>query len=586
MDFLARSLGFGFGGGGLSRLATCEPASFTFPTLTGAELLAVEAHVVANYSMPTPPGFDTAFNKDHTAGTPPQAFCNVTVAHTHPGQHDRIHTYVWLPLPPPKGDGGGVPWNNVMLSIGGGGGGGGFFQTGHWIWSHAAAVSEGYAVVSTDGGHTTQNSGDPATWALAGEGNVDLYALQNFASVALRDAAVVGKHVAASFYGKRPDKAYYAGCATGGRQAAMLAQRWPELYDGYLAGAPAIYWDRFTVAALYPHAVMAELGYVPPACELNEFSRRALLHCDGLDGVEDGVISETELCAASFDPRKLAGEEFVCEDEGAGGRKLKLTEKGAQVVQAVWEGWYDETDGKGGERTLIWPGLGHQAAMEGPFNYLRTTCDFKSNTPKCKSAALAPSMQWLQYFIHRTHQPIDETTLTIAGLKRALRTSRQWYESVIGTGDADLSELRASGAKMLLWHGLADEAIPYAQTRTYYESVVARDPANNVDDYLRLFEAPGVGHCGGAAGGVGFRPEGLVGALRAWVEEGKAPEVLPATAAARTMVANSPPLGDDDHDDVGASSARSRQRVLCKYPKRARYDGKGDVTKAESFRCA
>ncbi|KAK8038852.1 Tannase/feruloyl esterase [Apiospora rasikravindrae] len=571
MDFLLSSLGFGGSGGGLPRLTTCEPESFTFPTLTGAEFLAVEAHVVANYSIPAPPGFD-ATGKDYPAGTPPQTFCNVTVAHTHPGQHDRIHTYVWLPLPPPD-EGSGVQWNGVMLSVGGGG-----FQTGQWIWSHAVTVSEGYAAVSTDGGHATENFGNPATWALASEGNVDLYALQNFASVSLRDAAVIGKHVTAAFYGKQPDKAYYAGCSTGGRQATMLAQRWPELYDGYLAGAPALYWDSFAIASLYPHAVMAELGYVPPACELNEFSRRALLHCDSLDGVEDGVISETELCAESFDPRKLAGEEFVCEDKAADGKKLKLTEKGAQVAQTVWEGWY-ETNGKSGERTLIWPGLGHQAAMEGSFNYLSTTCDFKSNPP-----TIPIFMQWLQYFVHRTHQPVDETTFTVSGLKRALRTSRQWYNSVIGTGDADLSDLRASGAKMLMWHGLADEAIPYLQTRTYYESVVAAAEPHSpkgVDDYLRFFEAPGVAHCG--AGGVGFRPQGLVDTLRAWVEEGKAPEVLPATAA-RVMVANAPPQGDDDHDDDGGS-ARSMQRVLCKYPKRARYDGKGDIAKAESFRC-
>ncbi|KAK8086647.1 tannase and feruloyl esterase [Apiospora phragmitis] len=390
VDFLLSSIGLGGDGGGLLHLTTCQPESFAFPTLVSAEFLAVEPHLVANYSIPIPPGFATS-NEEYPAGTPPQTFCNVTVTHTHPGQHDRIHTYIWLPLPLSHGDGdgdgdgdvaavGGVPWNGVMMSVGGGG-----FQTGQWIWSHAAAVSEGYAV-------------------------------------------------------------------------------------------------------------------------------------------------------------------------GAGGRTMKLTEKGAQVAEAVWEGWYDEADERG-ERTLIWPGLGHQAAMEGPFHYLNTACDFNNTDgpPKCKSTAFGLSKQWLQYFIHRTHQPVDETTLTVAALKQALHTSRQWYESVIGTGNADLAGLRASGAKMIIRHS----------------------HGHNVDDYLRLFEAPGVGHCG--FGGFGLRPQGLVDVLRAWVEEGKASEVLPA----RMMVAISPQEGDDEGDDGGSAM----QRVLCKYPKRARYDGKGDIAKAESFRC-
>ncbi|KAK8107429.1 Tannase/feruloyl esterase [Apiospora kogelbergensis] len=560
MDFLASSLGFGGGG---PQLATCEPGSIPFPTtLAGAEFLGMEAHVVANYSIPTPPGYSSS-NQEYPEGTPAQTFCNVTVTHTHPGQHDRIHTYIWLPLD--GGDVAGTSWNGVLQSVGGGA-----FQTGHWIWSHAGAVSEGYAVVSTDGGHPTENLGEPSTWALASEGNVDLYPLQNFASVALRDAGVIGKSVAAAFYGRAPARSYHTGCSTGGRQAAMLAQRWPDLHDGYLAGAPAIYWDSFVVALLYPRALMAELGYVPPPCEMHEFTRRALRHCDGLDGVEDGVVSEPELCFASFDPRVLAGEEFVCGDEGAGGRTLKLTEEGARVVQAVWEGWY-ETDEKSGERTLIWPGLGHQSTMEGPFHTLTTTCDYETKPHKCKSTSFPASMQWLQYFIHRTRQPTDEATLTVAGLKRALHASRQWYASVIGTDDADLSGLRASRGKLLLWHGTSDELIPYAQSRKYYESVVAKDPAN-IDDYLRYFEAPGVGHCG--FGGFGFRPQGLVDTLRAWVEEGKAPQVLPA----EMMVAT-------PHHHLRQGDGVNMQRVLCKYPKRAKYDGKGDVTKAGSFRC-
>ncbi|KAK7920768.1 tannase and feruloyl esterase [Apiospora marii] len=299
-------------------------------------------------------------------------------------------------------------------------------------------------------------------------------------------------------------------------------------------------------------------------------------------------------CAASFDPRRLAGEEFVCGDKvavavAAGRTKLKMTDEGtqvgAQVVKAVWESWYaDNKTGNDGERTLIWLGPGHQATMGDAAKWLSTTCDFeKENPPKYKSRPLGLLTQWLQCFSRRTHGPSGETTtLTTAGLKRALHASRQGYGSGLGTDNADVSTLRASVASQAARSCgtgrptrpslFADaDVLPRGRCRGGTTQGRRRLPAA-----LR----------GARRGPLRARrvrvppPQGLVDALRAWVEEGKAPEVLPA----RMMVANSPPLGDDDDDD-NRNGGSDLRRILCKYPKRAEYDGKGDIAKTENFRC-
>ncbi|KAL8376827.1 hypothetical protein RB595_007785 [Gaeumannomyces hyphopodioides] len=542
MDHLA-SLAIGVPG-----LGSCVASSIPFPALRGAEFLGVEANWVTNFTMPIP---RLLFPGPLLSPAVPLSFCNVTLAYTHPGMHDRILTQVWLPM-----DDNVVPWNGQFVGVGGGG-----FVTG-FLGGSAGAVASGYSVVTTDGGHTVENFGDPSTWALASEGNVNLNALQNFASVSLADAAVIGKSVTEHFYNREVDRSYFVGCSTGGRQALMLAQRYPHLYDGYLSGAPAIYFNEFLVTMLRGPVRMVELAYVPPPCEMAEFVRRAVAACDGLDGVEDGIISEPEMCFNAFDPRKVVGAEFECAELG---KKLKLSDKGADIAMAVWDSW-KEMDEDGNEKR-IWDGVGHQGHQADlaadVFTVATTECDYSTGEPICQPAPFLLFMQWLQYFLYETNQPVDITKLTTAELARLLQKSRQLYDSAIRTADPDLSGLRKARGKLLIWHGLADNIIPFNQSRRYYEDVVAFDH-RHADDYVRYFEAPGVDHCGIGPGGL--FPHSVLQALKDWVEEGKKPEVL----AAQT---------EPDTDGL------LWQRMLCRYPKRARYDGKGDVRAAVSYSC-
>ena len=132
--------------------------------------------------------------------------------------------------------------------------GGGGWMTGYYF-ALPFPASKGYASVMTDGGHILSESND---WGLSSPGNVDYVLLSDFASIALDDAATLAKAAIAAFYGKRPEFAYWNGCSTGGRQGYMMAQRYPGVYDGILASAPGINWDRLMLGLVYPQVVMNE----------------------------------------------------------------------------------------------------------------------------------------------------------------------------------------------------------------------------------------------------------------------------------------------------------------------------------------
>ncbi|KAF5970675.1 beta-lactamase [Fusarium coicis] len=156
-------------------------------------------------------------------------FCNVTVTYTHPGHNDTVHVETWLPID---------NFNGRLQSIGGGGWVAGRYPPGYAAMS--GEISEGYATSATDAGLQLQMDYGPDIWALISEGNPKLSLLHNFAAVSLGDQANIARGLIESFYGKAPKYSYWSGCFQGGRQGMMLAQRYPEAYDGIHGCAPAI----------------------------------------------------------------------------------------------------------------------------------------------------------------------------------------------------------------------------------------------------------------------------------------------------------------------------------------------------------
>lgn len=426
-----------------------------------------------------------------------------------------INIEVWLPT-----DG----YNNRFQAVGGGGYAGGInFEL------MTDALQAGYATASTDTGHVGQ--GLEGSFALRADGTLDMPLISDFASRSLIQLTEKSELLIEAFYGQRADYAYWNGCSTGGREGLMLAQRYPEGYDGILAGAPAINWDRFIPALLWPQIVMIEeLGAPVEACKLAEATKAAVEACDALDGVNDGILDDPRAC--DFDPVSLVGIEMPC---GV------FTDTDAAVIQSIWDG-PRSSDGE-----FLWYGLAPGAPLE----------EVAGSSPF--PIGLVHHQTWVQQ-----DPAFDWHTLGYAGFEHAFMTSQERFHGVIGTDDPDLSSFRDAGGKVLMWHGWYDELIPPEGTIDYYERVIdAMGDPQDVAEFARLFMVPGMFHCGGGPGLTEFE---AFGALVEWVETGQPPEAI---TAARV--------------EGGEETAT---RPLCPYPTVAMYDGRGDPDQASSFDCA
>ncbi|KAF4550866.1 Tannase and feruloyl esterase-like protein 3 [Elsinoe fawcettii] len=500
----------------------CSVETLDGPSIFGASILNWTASKQYNR---------TVLGQEAGAGAPKAytvSYCGVNITYTHPGWDDTINVEIWLPLQISA-------WNGRFQGTGGGG-----WATGDGAPALAQAVANGYSAASTDGGHSITNS-TPANWALLSPGNVNLHLLDDFASVALSDMTLFGQAITEAYYQQPASHSYWTGCSTGGRQGLMLAQRYPNLYDGILAQAPAINWDSFIVAEFWPALVMSLNGTVPEPCELDAFTAAAIAACDKLDGVEDGVIGDDDAC--EFDPFSVVGQTYTCQADGES-KQQELTAGAAAVVSAAWTGPVDDT----GRRR--WYGLNREASLRGLVGTAQTSNGSFVPVP------FPIADDWIRYFIAK-NPTFDPLTLTEEQYFEVLRQSRNRYSSIIGTSDPDLSAFSAQGGKLISWHGLADQLIFPNGTREYYERV--SDTLLNVQDFFRYFEAPGVAHC---SGGPGFQPTGQLEALVNWVENAIAPDTL------LTVNATEP----------------TSTREICPWPKRQTFRG-GNPSQSTSFAC-
>lgn len=197
-------------------LTNCSSAAIPNPSVFGAEITSLIATRYSDYQAL--PGND---------------ICLVNVTLTHPGTGDNVTNWVALPL---------NGWNGIFQGVGGGG-----YQAGTAA-SLGAQTALGYSAVSTDSGHSSAPADEQVaySWALVSTGNVNQYALLDFAHRSYHDMTVIGKAISESFYGCAPNYSYWNGCSTGGRQGMVMAEYYPDDYDGILAEAPAIQWNDFT----------------------------------------------------------------------------------------------------------------------------------------------------------------------------------------------------------------------------------------------------------------------------------------------------------------------------------------------------
>jgi len=436
------------------------------------------------------------------------AFCRAALTLT-PSADSNIAVEVWLPV---------LGWNAKYEALGNGGWAGTIGYA-----ALAGAVMRGYAASATDTGHT----GASASFALGHPEKLVDYAYRSEHLM-----AVAAKSVIQAFYGNRPSRSYFNGCSTGGRQALVEAQRFPDDFDGIIAGAAANPKTRLDAWRMVMSLAMLKSSEtLIPESKYSTIHHAVVEACDSLDGVRDGLIENPTRC--HFDPQKL-----LCKGADDPGCLTAPQVEAAKVVMSPLK------DPKTAEE--IFPGfepgneLGWGRMLSGPDPYGTTYDSFRYVVFQ------DPAWNWRTF-----------------SLERDLAKAEQMGHGLLTSIDPNLTAFARRG-KLLMYHGWADQDIaPRASVNFYQRTKQATTaPASNTD-WVRLFMVPGMQHCGGGEGPNEFD---TISALESWVERGQPPA---------SMLASHRTEGKVD-----------RTRPLCPYPQVAKYRGTGSIDDAANFACA
>ncbi|HWB33171.1 MAG TPA: tannase/feruloyl esterase family alpha/beta hydrolase [Acidobacteriaceae bacterium] len=437
------------------------------------------------------------------------AFCRVA-ATLRPTSDSEIKIEVWMPE--------GSAWNGKYEGTGNGGWGGAISQG-----ELAAAVERGYAAASTDTGHT----GGSASFAM---GHPEK--LIDFGYRSIHLMTLTAKTLISAYYGAGPKLAYFQGCSSGGRQALMEAQRFPDDYDGIIAGSATNNWTPMMFGRIWvAQATLSDPArYIPPA-KYPMIHAAVLKACDAMDGVRDGVIGDPMRC--TFDPAVLA-----CKDKADGPDCLT-----AAQVAAAKRIYAPATNPRTG--AVIFPPM--ERGSELVWGRL-------AGGPQ----PIQLADDYFKYVIFEDPQ-WDFRTLNFDG---DFAKAMQRDGGTLSATNPDLRPFFSRGGKLIQYHGWTDQQVMPENSINYYKRVVAAVGAAQVDESYRLFMAPGMNHCGGGDGPNTFD---MLGALDAWRVDGNAPAEILAS-----------------HSTAGKVD---RTRPLCPYPQVARYKGSGSTDDAANFSC-
>jgi Tannase and feruloyl esterase len=435
------------------------------------------------------------------------AFCRVA-ATIKPSSDSDIKAEIWLPL---------SGWNGKFQQVGNGGWAGSI-QYGPL----AAALRRGYAAASTDTGHVGGN----AQFAL---GHPEK--LIDFGYRAVHETAVQSKATITAYYGNAPRLSYYNGCSNGGRQGFQEAQRYPQDFDGIIAGAPAYDWTNLSLQLV----TIAQANLTDPASTIPP-SKYPVLHqaaveaCDALDGLKDGLIGDPTRCR--FDPK-------VTECKGADGPGC-LTSAQVEAAKKIYTAVKDPKTGR-----QIYPGLEPGSELQ-----------WGGQVGGPKPFGVADDL--FKYVV------FQDPSWDFRGLdlSKHVDLARKADNGILSAASPNLKAFVGRGGKLLMYHGWADQIVASRTSVDYYNNVAKAMGKSQTDGSVRLFMVPGMAHCGGGAGPNSFD---MVAALEQWRENGKAPAEIVASHLTEGKV--------------------DRTRLLCPYPQVAQYKGSGSTDQAESFVC-
>jgi feruloyl esterase len=498
--------------------------SLNCPALAQAQLPDTTIQVAAV----VPAGNFTAPYGNPVADLP--EFCRVAGT-IRPTPDSDIRFEVWLPV---------SGWNQKYLGVGNGGFAGRieFDQLG-------TTLKRGYATAGTDTGH--QADGTDASWAYKHPEKIN-----DFGWRALHLTTENAKRLIELYYGTSAKRAYFDSCSDGGREALMEAQRFPNDFDGILAGAPANDWTKLLSAGAANFQVLRDPAAYISSMKLPAISAATLAACDAQDGVKDGIINDPSRC--HFDPAVL-----LCQGEDS---LTCLTAPQVRFLKSI----YDSASNAHGE--AVFPGHtpGGELGAGGWSSWILG----EGPGSGASSAFFANYFRYM-VFDDPAWNPFN------ANVDTNLHAAEESTARALNSTDPDLQKFQSHGGKLILYHGWNDPAIPAQSTINYYTAVRAKLGDAQADQFVRLYMVPGMQHCLGGPGatvlgqfGTPAPNGGIFGALEQWVEKGTAPEELTAIKY------------KSDNPRLGVQMTRP----LCPYPQVAQYKGTGDSNDARNFTCA
>jgi pimeloyl-ACP methyl ester carboxylesterase len=496
------------------------------------------------------------------------AHCEVTaVMHERQGA-DGQHYAIRFRLRMPQA------WNRRFFFQGGGGTNGDIGDAaGNIAAGTPTALARGYAVVSQDSGHDNARNSLPERGGAVAFG-FDPQARADYGGASLKPVADASKAVVAAFYGSKPERSYFVGCSKGGQEGMAFAQRYPDQFDGIVAGSPgfslpraalAEAWDTQAFASLIgsdksqPAADASRLPGTFSEAQFAKVREAVLAACDADDGVKDGITANWDAC--SWRRVKARMLEQVCTDSPG-----CLSRAQVDVIERVYSG---AKDSKGHALYASWPldgGIGSDGwrawkigPAGGKFPGINVAMGAPAlaaifTTPPTAVRAMGPDAF---HYVSKFDFDSDSRKLyaTDATFKRSAWTD-------IAARSADMTAFRRHGARMIVSQGVSDPVFSINDTVQWYREL-DRLNGGKAASFVRLFAVPGMAHC---AGGPATDQFSAFDALVDWVEKGLAPDKIMAKAGP-------------------ASPWPGRSRPLCAYPKVAHYKGAGSIEEADSFRC-
>ncbi|GIG90702.1 tannase/feruloyl esterase family alpha/beta hydrolase [Plantactinospora endophytica] len=518
------------------------PATATVGTVPNCAGLAAERFPASAISLPTSGGrVESASPANQVVGAETIEYCNVRAALS-PVDPSAPEIKLQVGMP--------VDWNRDTMMFGGGGYNGTIPNIAQNVPfgrpDRPTPLARGYVTYASDSGHQAGPAG-----SLDGSFGANDEALRNFAAGdALKKTHDVAMYLVRRGYGTRPGRTYFAGGSTGGREALVVAQRWPDAFDGVISAYPA--WNNTAEVLYLGHLarMMARPGAFPGTDKQGLLYDSVMAACDGRDGLQDRIVSNLDGC--DFDPRVLRCPRGV----DTGPTCLSDPQITSVVAASTPFGWPYRL--ASGER--YYPGFPFLSGADMRTPILGFGTSAPANPMPVTSGYGAQYWdQWVKYFLTRDpgHNSLDVDP----------RRPGKWLprishlSSIQDRNDADLRPFARSGGRLLLLHGAADELVSHRSTNDYYQRVRDTVGPGRTVEFLRYYLVPGANHANFGAPAFAATWDSL-SALEDWVEEGR-PPVEPSVLDSRN----------------------GRTRPLCEYPRWPKYRS-GDPDSAQSFECA